>query len=113
MRACASERVSMWVLVFACASFRCFYGLGIFHLQVPEQFRILLRRVPTQSVQVLGRVTVQFVFRCFGFVISYDVFGIRWFSRFLDGRAISAVLRVKFFRNCHVGFPSVCKISSV
>ena len=25
VRACASERVSMWVLVFACASFRCFF----------------------------------------------------------------------------------------
>ena len=60
-------------------------------LQVPEQFHILLRRVPPQSVQFFGRVRVQFVFRWFGFVIPFDVFGIRWFSRFLDGRAISAV----------------------
>ena len=29
VRACASERVSMWVLVFACAYFQCFCGFGI------------------------------------------------------------------------------------
>ena len=88
--------------------FDVFMVWELFHLQVPEQFRILLRRVPTQSVQVLGRVTVQFVFRCFGFVISYDVFGIRWFSRFLDGRAISAVFaRVEFFRKLSCWF-SLC-----
>ena len=37
------------------------------NLHVPEQVHNLLRRVPPQSVQVFGRVTVQFVFRCFCF----------------------------------------------
>ena len=132
VRACASERVSMWLLVFACASFRCFcvFGLGVHthrcwyedsssgcgfheersdqqefsvehnrvgevvlvlrhkdrvgchttympptslpivcpfldvscHVDAYSQFHILLRRVPPQSVQVFGRVRVQFVF---------------------------------------------------
>ena len=34
----------------------------------------------------------------------FDVFGISWFSRFLDGRAISAVLRVEFFRKLSCWF---------
>ena len=51
-----------------------FFFLQKAHLQVPEQFHILLRRVPCNLSRVLGRVTVQFVFRCFGFVISFVFF---------------------------------------
>ena len=40
-------------------------------------------------------------------------FGICSFSRFLDGRAIPQYREWSSFGNCHVGFPSVCKISFV
>ena len=39
MRACASERVSMWVLVFACASFRCFVVLEQVFLHIDVGMR--------------------------------------------------------------------------
>ena len=39
-----------------------------------------------QSVQVLGRVTVQFVFRCFGFVISFFLAYVRSADSWMGAR---------------------------
>ena len=46
-------------------------------------------------------------------VSSFHFFCICLFSRFLDGRAIPQYREWSSFGNCHVGFPSVCKISFV
>ena len=58
-----------------------------------------------QSVQVLGRVTVQFVFRCFGFVISF--FWHMFVQPILGWARDSAVQRVEFFRKLSCWF-SLC-----
>ena len=62
VRACASERVSMWVLVFACASFQCFWFLELVFIHIDVGMRTPALAVVFTRVRSFSVTSYMFIF---------------------------------------------------